>query len=149
MSPGSAYTDVCGMSAVVDRLMLLRNGIEDQNRTTSSELLAFVNPTFSWVGFPPACQRRVILRKSRQKSATLRMPWLVCTPWRCLQMIRTMPRSSREYCRIWAASKNRNIGADWLLRSTPVCLSNTRKLLPITLQNFGWALEPTPTKLLS
>ena len=24
-------------------------GIEDQNRTTSSELLAFVNPTFSWV----------------------------------------------------------------------------------------------------
>jgi multidrug resistance efflux pump len=24
-------------------------GVEDQNRTTSSELLAFVNPTFSWV----------------------------------------------------------------------------------------------------
>jgi multidrug resistance efflux pump len=27
----------------------IASGIEDQNRTTSGELLAFVNPTFSWV----------------------------------------------------------------------------------------------------
>jgi RND family efflux transporter MFP subunit len=27
----------------------IASGIEDQNRTTSSDLLAFVNPTFSWV----------------------------------------------------------------------------------------------------
>ena len=27
----------------------IAHGIEDQNRTTSNELLAFVNPTFSWV----------------------------------------------------------------------------------------------------
>src|SRR6266481_6334684 len=31
------------------RVESIAYGIEDQNRTTSSELLAFVNPTFSWV----------------------------------------------------------------------------------------------------
>jgi multidrug resistance efflux pump len=31
------------------RVESIAYGIEDRNRSTSSELLAFVNPTFSWV----------------------------------------------------------------------------------------------------
>ncbi|MET4482048.1 hypothetical protein [Bradyrhizobium sp. F1.13.3] len=36
----------CGAPCQSRRLL---NGIEDQNRSTSSNLLASVNPTFSWV----------------------------------------------------------------------------------------------------
>ena len=38
-------------------------GIEDQNRTTSSELLAFVNPTFSWVRLAQRIPVRIKLDK--------------------------------------------------------------------------------------
>src|SRR5271155_125363 len=38
-------------------------GIEDQNRSTSSNLLASVNPTFSWVRLPPGLPLRVKLNK--------------------------------------------------------------------------------------
>jgi RND family efflux transporter MFP subunit len=37
-------------------------GVEDQNRTTSSELLAFVNPTFSWVRLAQRIPVRIKLK---------------------------------------------------------------------------------------
>src|SRR5712672_1354887 len=48
-------------------------GIEDQNRSTSNELLAFVNPTFSWVRLAQRIPVRSypISRHSQNKSACL------------------------------------------------------------------------------